>query len=123
MLTFQLGYDVKPEVIIESLRRRASREVFVAANGEQVLGWVAVSLHDPFVEGPGAHLDGLVVDQSVRSTGIGARLLAAAEAWARERNCNEMHLHSNVIRNRAHAFYRRHGYATLKAQYYFRKPL
>lgn len=122
-LTLQLGYDVSQEIIAESLRRRGSREVFVAANGERVVGWAAVSVHDPFVEGPGAHLDGLVVDESVRSSGIGAELLAAAEGWARERDCREMCLHSNVVRDRAHAFYRRHGYNTVKAQYYFRKPL
>ncbi|HEX3671168.1 MAG TPA: GNAT family N-acetyltransferase, partial [Candidatus Cybelea sp.] len=122
-LTLQLGYDVRQEVIAESLRRRGSREVFVAATGERIVGWTAVSMHEPFVEGPGAHLDGLVVDESVRSSGIGGKLLAAAEAWARERDCKEMCLHSNVVRDRAHAFYRRHGYDTVKAQYYFRKLL
>ena len=122
-LTLQLGYDVRPEVVAESLDRRASREIFVAARDERIVGWAAVSLHDPFVESPGAHLDGLVVDESVRSAGIGAALLAAAEEWARQRDCNEMNLHSNVLRDRAHAFYRRHGYDTVKAQYYFRKPL
>lgn len=122
-LTLQLGYDVRPEVIAERVRRRESREVFVATTEDRIVGWAAVSVHEPFVEGPGAHLDGLVVDESVRSSGIGGELLAAAEAWARERDCNEMCLHSNVLRDRAHAFYRRHGYHTVKAQYYFRKTL
>lgn len=122
-LTLQLGYDVPPEVIAERVRRRGSREVFVATTEDRIVGWAAVSVHEPFVEGPGAHLDGLVVDESVRSSGIGGELLAAAEAWARQRDCSEMCLRSNVLRDRAHAFYRRHGYDTVKAQYYFRKTL
>ena len=122
-LTLQLGYDVRPESIAESVRRRGSCEVFVATTEERIVGWAAVSVHQPFVGGAGAHLDGLVVDESVRSSGIGGALLDAAEAWARERNCKELCLHSNVVRDRAHAFYRRHGYDTVKAQYYFRKLL
>ena len=121
--TLQLGYDVRPEVIAEGVRPRGSRKVFVATTEDRIVGWAAVSVHEPFVEGAGAHLDGLVVDESVRSSGIGGELLAAAEAWARERDCGEMRLHSNVVRDRAHAFYRRHGYDTVKAQYYFRKAL
>jgi GNAT superfamily N-acetyltransferase len=65
----------------------------------------------------------LVVDEAVRSRGAGARLLDAAEAWARERGCAEMRVQSNVVRERAHTFYERHGYATIKAQYKLLKPL
>ena len=114
---------MRPEVIAESISRRDSREVFVATTEERIVGWAAVSVHESFVESAGAHLNGLVVDESVRNSGIGGELLAAAKAWARERDCKEMCLHSNVVRDRAHAFYRRHGYDTVKAQYYFRKLL
>ncbi|MGA8576902.1 MAG: GNAT family N-acetyltransferase [Candidatus Cybelea sp.] len=119
----QLGYDVAPAAIAGRLARRAEREIFVAVVDERVAGWAAVCAREPFVEGLGAYLEGLVVEESMRSSGIGANLLDAAETWARKRGCTEMHVHSNVVRDRAHAFYRRCGYATLKAQYYFRKPL
>ncbi len=119
----QLGYEVAPAAIAGRLTRRTEREIFVAVVDERVAGWAAVRAQEPFVEGLGAYLEGLVVDESTRSSGIGADLLDAAEAWARERGCTEMRVHSNVVRDRAHAFYRRRGYATIKAQYYFRKPL
>jgi GNAT superfamily N-acetyltransferase len=120
----QLGYEVSAGRLAERLERRAERrEVFVAVRDARVVGWAAVSVDEPFVDGFGAQLEGLVVDESARSAGIGARLLGAAEAWARERGCAEIRVQSNVLRKRAHAFYDRNGYATVKAQYQLHKPL
>jgi GNAT superfamily N-acetyltransferase len=50
-------------------------------------------------------------------------LLARAERWAREKGCRAIGLRSNVIRDRAHAFYERHGYKHVKTQKSFRKDL
>jgi GNAT superfamily N-acetyltransferase len=123
-LMLQLGYEVRADELADRLQRRAARrEIFVAIAEYDVLGWAAVSTDEPFVEGYGAHLEGLVVDESARSAGIGARLLEAAETWARERGCVDMRVQSNVVRERAHAFYARYGYATIKAQYHLRKRL
>lgn len=120
----QLGYDVSAPTIAERLQRREERrEVLVATSAGRVVGWAAVCADEPFVEGFGAHLEGLVVEESVRSLGIGARLIVAAERWARARGCAEMRVQSNVVRERAHAFYQGHGYATIKAQYHLRKRL
>ena len=123
-LMSQLGYDVATPEIAERLgRRQERREVFVAMRAEDVVGWAAVCADEPFVEGFGAHLEGLVVEESMRSLGIGARLIAAVEGWARERGCAEIRVQSNVVRERAHAFYQGHGYVTIKAQYHLRKSL
>ena len=61
--------------------------------------------------------------RSHRSLGAGAKLLDAAEAWAREKKCTGMSVRSNVIRERAHAFYERQGYQHIKTQKAFRKSL
>jgi GNAT superfamily N-acetyltransferase len=50
-------------------------------------------------------------------------LLDAAEKWARGKKCKGMSVRSNVIRDRAHAFYERQGYLHIKTQKAFRKPL
>jgi GNAT superfamily N-acetyltransferase len=124
MLMAQLGYNVSAAVLYERLERRGERrEVFVAESADGIVGWAGVSVDQTFVEGFGADLEGLVVDESVRSHGIGERLLEAAEAWARERGCTEIRVRSNVVRKRAHEFYGRHGYATVKTQYNLRKRL
>ena len=70
---------------------------------------------------PHAEITGFVVGSDFRSQRIGEQLLARAEAWARERNVKSVRLRSNVIRDRAHAFYLREGYEHYKSQKAFRK--
>ena len=73
VLMNQLGYDVSVAEIGERLRRREERRaVLVATRGDRIAGWAAVCTDEPFVEGFGAHLEGLVVDGTVRSRGVGA---------------------------------------------------
>ncbi|MBV9719653.1 MAG: GNAT family N-acetyltransferase [Candidatus Eremiobacteraeota bacterium] len=126
-LMAQLGYRVPPEEVAKRLRERsARREVFVAVDeavASDPIGWAAVSTDDPFVEGFGAELEGLVVAECARSHGVGACLIEAAEVWARERGCAQMRVRSNVVRKRALGFYQRHGYSAIKAQNRLIKPL
>ena len=68
-------------------------------------------------------INGLVVGEKQRSNGAGARLLGAAEKWARGKKCVNMSVRSNVVRKRAHVFYERNGYEHYKTQKAFRKPL
>jgi GNAT superfamily N-acetyltransferase len=124
-LMHQLGYDVSADELAKRLSRQGGRrDVFVAVDGiAEIVGWVAVCVDETFVEGHGAQIEGLVVDERERRRGAGAALLDAAEAWARRRGCSEVRVQSNVIRTRAHAFYTRQGYARVKAQYQLRKRL
>ena len=126
-LAGQLGYPATAGQMRERLRaiKPASQHaVLVAETAEDgVIGWVHVS-RQPLLEVEiRAEVNGLVVDERVRSGGAGARLLAAAEEWARKHGCKGMSVRSNVIRERAHAFYERHGYQHFKTQKAFRKPL
>jgi len=120
----QLGYRVGVEDIAERIARHGpDREIFVAENDRGVVGWAAVCIEEGFVEGRLAWIEGFVVDERARSSGVGSLLLDAVEEWARVHRCGAMRVQSNVIRERAHAFYERHGYAKLKAQFAFRKTL
>ena len=49
----------------------------------------------------------MVVDETVRGSGIGRCLMERAEEWTRERGYNTVQLRSNVTRAAAHAFYER----------------
>jgi GNAT superfamily N-acetyltransferase len=95
---------------------------FVAETKEHVVvGWVHVST-TPLIEVERrAEVNGLVVDEGIRSQGAGWRLLDAGEKWAREKGCTGMSVRSNVLRERAHGFYLRHGYEHYKTQKAFRK--
>jgi GNAT superfamily N-acetyltransferase len=88
-----------------------------------VIGWMHATV-TPLLEVPRrAEVNGLVTDEKVRSRGAGASLLKAAEKWARKMGCTGMSVRSNVIRDRAHLFYLRHGYEHYKTQKAFRKTL
>jgi GNAT superfamily N-acetyltransferase len=123
-LLAQLGYPLACAEVERRLARiAASRAVFVAEYVGAVVGFVSVSTDETLIGGLEACIEGLVVDETVRSRGFGPRLLGAAEHWARKRGCAELIVRSNVIRTRAHGFYDRHGFATIKDQRFFRKQL
>ena len=90
---------------------------------DSVIGWVHVSVTPLLEVERRAEVNGLVVDERVRSRGAGARLLDTAERWARKMGCAGMSVRSNVIRERAHRFYLRQGYEHYKTQKALRKTL
>ncbi|SRR6266852_6779902 len=126
-LSGQLGYPVSAGEIIKRLRRLApvsQHAVLVADSpGAGVIGWLHVSVEHLVEVDVRAEVNGLVVAEELRSLGAGARLLKAAEDWARKHGCLSMHVRSNVIRERAHKFYERLGYEHYKTQKAFRKML
>ncbi len=126
-LAGQLSYPSTPAEIarrLQGLQRTAEAAVFVAQlESAEIAGWIAVFVYRTVEADARAEVSGLVVDESVRSQRVGEHLLARAEQWAREHGCQAIGLRSNVIRDRAHAFYERHGYAHVKTQKAFRKQL
>jgi GNAT superfamily N-acetyltransferase len=120
----QLGYTVAADALAGRLRRLGDRRiVLVAVADGELSACVSVSVDEHFVQGFEAVIEGFVVDERLRSRGVGRELLAAAEDWARERGARTLIVHSNVVRERAHGFYLANGYAKVKAQCFFRKPL
>ena len=126
-LAGQLSYPSTPQEIakrLQGIKGSTEAAVFVAEleTGE-IAGWIAVFVYRTVEAEARAEVSGLVVDERCRSQRVGERLLARAEEWARENGCHAIGLRSNVIRDRAHAFYERHGYAHVKTQKAFRKQL
>jgi GNAT superfamily N-acetyltransferase len=125
-LSGQLGYPASQKEIVQRMKRlrpATQHALFVAASGEFVAGWLHVSV-TPLLEVPlRAEVNGLVMDEKLRSAGGGGKLLEAAERWAAKKGCEGMSVRSNVIRERAHEFYLRHGYEHYKTQKAFRKAL
>jgi GNAT superfamily N-acetyltransferase len=125
-LSGQLGYPSTTEEIAQRLRRilgDAQHAVFVAEAAGHIAGWVHVFVYRSVEAHARAEIGGLVVDEAVRSQGIGRALMAVAESWAREKGCKAVGLRSNVIREKAHAFYEGLGYRLIKTQKCFRKAL
>jgi GNAT superfamily N-acetyltransferase len=126
-LSGQLGYPTSTKEMAVRLKRALRTRdgaCFVAeTQGDGVVGWIHVSVTPMLEVERHAEVNGLVVDERVRSRGAGAQLLDAAEAWARKMRCKGMSVRSNVIRGRAHGFYLRQGYEHYKTQKAFRKKL
>jgi GNAT superfamily N-acetyltransferase len=125
-LITQLGYEATADDVAQRLARVLSRrdqEFIVAEDAGRLVGWVHVEVAEYVESGTFAVIGGLVVDRAHRRQGIGAALMADAETWARRQGCGVMRLWSSTTRTPAHRFYQGLGYAQVKTQYSFAKPL
>lgn len=126
-LASELGYASTAAQVRERLyaaKKDTRQETFVAVNHEgTVVGWIQVSEARSIESEPRAEITGLVVDSRYRGAGTGRFLVERGEAWARARGFQAIGVRSNIIRERAHLFYERLGYAVVKSQKVFRKPL
>ena len=122
----QLGYPADVSVVLGRIRQIAAdprRSVLVACMDNSVVGWIDLSIEYHLQSEPAALIGGLVVAETARNKGIGRQLCQAAEAWARECGMTRIRVRSNTIRDRAHAFYLRDGYARLKTSAVFEKTI
>lgn len=127
VLACQLGYPTTTAQMrkrLLTIRPASEHAVFVAdAMGARVIGWTHVSRQPLLDVDIRAEINAIIVAEGHRSLGAGAKLLAAAEAWARSHGCKGVSVRSNVVRERAHKFYERNGFEHYKTQKSFRKPL
>ena len=125
-LAGELGYPTDPEALLGRLAALNPTDAAVIVStdaNDQPTGWCHVELHRSLVDPMSALILGLVVGEGYRSTGIGASLLAAAEAWARARGCQRLVVATRITRERAHRFYAREGYEVSKTSYFLTKAL
>jgi ribosomal protein S18 acetylase RimI-like enzyme len=102
------------------LERLGSMSVYVALDGERVIGTIACGILSP---GEG-HLRGMAVLPDWQGRGIAEQLLAAVEAELRQRGCQRITLDTTAPLQRAIRFYERNGYtATGKVSDFFGMPL
>nr|WP_256353703.1 GNAT family N-acetyltransferase [Aeromonas sp. sif2433] len=108
----QLGYPAGALEIVDRLRQPdPAREVLLACLDAEVLGVLVWHLLQPLHLAPAWGLiSALVIDESARGKGVGALLLAAAEARAQMQGCGQLELSSSLKREGAHRFYLAQGY-------------
>jgi GNAT superfamily N-acetyltransferase len=82
--------------------------VLVADVDSQIIGVCTVYLDIVSVRfGQRCWVEDLAVHPEWRSRGVGAKLMDAAEQWARDRGASHLELDSAEVRERAHRFYER----------------
>jgi GNAT superfamily N-acetyltransferase len=125
-LAGELGYPASADAMAQRLTMLlpdASQHIAVASDGERLLGWVHVQRGSTLDIGIRAEIVGLVVDATARRHGLGRRLVAVAEDWTRAQGLPALMVRSNVARDVSHPFYESIGFARIKTQHVYAKPL
>jgi GNAT superfamily N-acetyltransferase len=122
----QLGYEMPTA---EAARRLnlvlgdPGHRVWVCEQDGRVVGLLHAFFRPALDKPPEVMVQALVVEASQRSKGIGERLMAEAEAWARSYPSASVSLYSGSARKDAHRFYARIGYARAATSELMRKQL
>ncbi|OUM95349.1 MAG: hypothetical protein A9Z00_08310 [Thermobacillus sp. ZCTH02-B1] len=97
-------------------RIRRGRTLVAAGRNGKVLGFIHFMFMaaKPPLAPAWLHIDLLAVEPESRGRGIGSALLAEAEAYGRSRRCASAVLFVDDGNDRAHRFYLRAGYRTVR---------
>lgn len=115
----ELGHPLEPAGVmrnLEAVRGSPLDRIWVAEFSEARSDALAglLSFHAiPMLHRPGSlgRITALVVHPEVRGRGVGRRLVAVAEAFARECGCERLELTSAAHRREAHRFWEKLGYS------------
>jgi uncharacterized protein YbbK (DUF523 family)/ribosomal protein S18 acetylase RimI-like enzyme len=125
-LAGELGYPCDEGAVrlrIGSYLEGGGKTVIVAESGGGLVGWTSVEVVEHFYLERFAEISGFVVDARMRGRGIGASIMAEAEAWTIARGVELLRLKTNVTREGAHRFYEALGFERVKEQYTYAKRL
>lgn len=125
-LTHQLGYTPEQNVmqeVLEHVINSKTEAVFVATIDNTPIGWIHIFKTCRIETGFFVEIGGLVVDSDFRKKGIAKQLIALAEKWTLEQNCNKLRVRCNALRNETHQFYAHTGFTLKKEQKIYDKPL
>lgn len=123
----ELGYTIEAEELrarLAQIVRRDEHALMVAETATgQVAGLVHIYVRAALEKPIEAVVQSLVVDENMRGHGIGARLMAEAEAWAKTRGISSVALYTQLHREDAEAFYLKQGYLEANRSRLMRKKL
>lgn len=115
-------YDVFSESFERILSDPGNR-ILVARESGAIVGYVQFFPVDELGFRPFVEIAEFLVSPDARSKGIGAALLERIEDTARANGIAILKLSSQTFRERAHAFYERHGFINFKNSRFYEKTL
>ena len=125
ILEFDLGYNVSLDELKKRIFEMLSSDnykIFVACNGERVIGFVGLVSFIAFeIKNKAAKITALAVSEKYRKSGIGTNLLNLVENYCKNNDMNVILLNSGLPRENAHKFYESRGYS--KKSYGFIKQV
>jgi GNAT superfamily N-acetyltransferase len=99
------------EAFIRQVERQGEQGYRLSAawSGSRIVGIIGYRLQENFLHGRHVFVDDLVVREEVRGDGVGALLLSAARAYARQQRCGYFVLETGLHKVLAQRFYFRQG--------------
>lgn len=125
-LSFQLGYPVELQQIVERLAvllQSSDHKIYVAEEKGIMLGWISCEKRLLLESGYIYEIVGLIVDKNARRKNLGRKLVDAAEHWARSLSADVIRVRSNILREESHPFYEAIGFIKGKTQHAYFKNL
>jgi len=89
------------------------RECFLALDADAIVGFLEASLRsiaDGCYTSPVGYIEGWFVLPSHREKGVGKKLVAAAEKWAKSKGCTEMASDAEIGNKRSIKIHKKLGY-------------
>lgn len=126
VLLGQLGYEMPQDEMARRLSvvlNDGGHRVWVCEIDGRVVGILHAFFRPALDKVPEVMVQALVVEAAKRSKGIGERLMAEAEAFARSFASASVSLYSGAQRVDAHRFYERLGYTRSGTSALMRKKL
>lgn len=129
-LAKQLGYETDIETFktrYELVAASSDHQIVVAemndGSASQIVGMAIFRKYVSILVPPQLEVTGVVVDEQVRSQGVGKKLLLEAERVCHEWGFKKIRLTSNIKRADAHRFYFNLGYTQPKTSHLFEKNI
>lgn len=92
---------------------RSNYFVLGAYEGKKLVGLTGCWIATKFYCGKYMEIDNFVVDEKLRGTGLGERIMRRALAEARKRRCESIVLNAYIWNEAAHRFYDRFDFKTI----------
>ncbi len=110
----ELGYETRVsemQMRLEAIAQDPCYRTFVAVKAGKICGMIGTFTHFSYEHNdPGGRILALIVSNSERGTGVGKKLVAAAENDFAQRNIRRIAVQTHLRRKDAHAFYESVGY-------------
>ncbi len=122
-LSCQLGYPstgAQTAIRLSHLLNKQDHIILVAVlPDDRIIGWMHLVISERLECDAFLEIAALIIGHSSRNQGIGKQMVLAALQWAAEHHLSNVVVRSNIIREDAHRFYKRHGFSYIKTQRYF----
>jgi GNAT superfamily N-acetyltransferase len=94
----------------------ASSAVFIAEDNARAIGYLAAAYYTKAyrVQNPIGELENMFVEETYRGQGVGGKLVAAFQAWARHEDVAYIRVGAFALNHKALVFYRKSGFSDLE---------